>query len=144
MPNKGPTLVVTAVILALVLGAVVLGRRPIYHALAERQMSHARSIVGEYLAGKLTMDSAAVALMRALERSEWYEDQVRPEVDSGAGSLTAIRIAPLGVSEDDPRVSALFRRGIILRLDDPEARARMEASFRRLDSLEAADRARTR
>jgi hypothetical protein len=140
MHTKRMKLAVVGIVMGLVLIAGVLGRRAIYHALAERQMSKARSIVSDYLAGKSIIDSAGVALMRALERSRSYEDQAGPGLGSGAGSLSAIRLAPAGVPEDDPRISALFRRGMILTVETPEGRAHLEAGFRRLDSLEAARR----
>jgi len=134
------TFVVAFLALLLLLVGSWLGRRGIFGYLEQRNLGAARRIVGQYLADRLPFDSAAVLLSKSLDRVGWYYS-LRSKNTGGAGSLTAIQLAPPGYSEEDPRITRLFRESILVRLS-PDGRARMEQSFRELDSMEAASRKR--
>ena len=133
-------IVVAVLALLLVLVGSWLARPEIFRYLEERNLAAARRVVGKYLADQLPLDTAAVLLAKRLDRVGWYYS-LRSQNTGGGGSLTAIQLAPPGYSEEDPRITQLFRRSMLLRLP-PDGRARMEQSFRELDSMEAASRKR--
>ncbi len=117
-----------------------LGRRQIFGYLEERNRAAARRIVAEYMADDLPFDTAAILLSKSLERVGWYYS-LRSKGTAGSGSLTAFQLAPPGHSEEDPRITRLYRESMLVRLS-PDGRARLEQSFRELDSMEAATRKR--
>src|SRR5258706_6487625 len=140
MARRHVTFVVALLALLLLLVGGWLGRRPIFGYLEQRNLAAARRIVGEYLADQLPFDTAAVRLSKSLDHVGWYYS-LRAKNTGGGGSLTAIQLAPPGYSEEDPRITRLFRESMLLPLS-PDGRARMEQSFRELDSTEAASRKR--
>jgi hypothetical protein len=129
-----PSFLIAVLALAIALLVIArLCRRQVFGFLEDRNSRAAIVLVGEYLARRAALDSAAARLNRMLDRIVRYHHLSMPPGPPGSGTLTAITLVPEGYSAQDPQVKKLYHRAFELRVGPGRYREMQEHLRQKLE-----------
>ncbi len=74
-----------------------------------------QTVVGDFLAGRGSLDSAAARLLPIYNKYAYYTFRLSSNAKPGTASIEAIPLAPSGHSLSEPRIAELF--DAVMRLD---------------------------
>ena len=98
--------------------------------LQARTLSAWRALVAEYLAGRISLDSAAAKYNQLEARFHQYGFRAMDLRPGGPSHVRSISLAPPGYRFEDPRLDALTEHASLLHFG-PERYAEIRASWRK-------------